>query len=87
VADEEPTVLGNLPRSRPGRRSEKRSSPAAAKPRARRPKAAPPPEPDTQERDGDPVGDAIRAASAVAETGARVANGVARELIRRLPRL
>ena len=75
-------VLGNLPNSRPGRRSTKRSAspPPAAKP--------PPAGGDTTERaaQGDPVGDAIRTATGIAATGARVANGVARELVRRLPR-
>ena len=64
-------VLGNLPNSRPGRRSEKR--PARAE--------NPPPPAQT-----DPVGEAIRTATGIAAAGARVANGVARELVRRLPR-
>jgi hypothetical protein len=34
----------------------------------------------------DPVGEAIRTATGIAAAGARVANGVARELVRRLPR-
>jgi hypothetical protein len=75
-------VLGNLPNSRPGRRSEKRP----AKPRA---PSQPPPaaaKGDDQEAQTDPVGDAIRTASGIAAAGARVANGVARELVRRLPR-
>jgi hypothetical protein len=74
-------VLGNLPRTRPGRRSEKRSSnrqsPAAA--RQEPPPASQPPEPD-------PVGGAIRAAAGVAGAGIRVANGITREVLRRLPR-
>ena len=99
-------VLGNLPRSRPGHRSEKRtqgtaarageaprvektaakaSAPAeAAKTGARkRPRSAPP---QPEARPGDPVGDAIRTVTGVASTGARVAGGVAREVLRRLPR-
>jgi len=116
-------VLENLPRSRPGRRSEKRSSKSAAAAASRaertgrkaakappgtssrsqaRPKPAAGPrraagtvtgEPTrtrqrepVADRGGDPVGEAIRAATSVAATGARVANGVARELLRRLPR-
>jgi hypothetical protein len=75
-------VLGNLPNSRPGRRSDKRP----AKPRA----ASKPPPATAKRRDkepqADPVGDAIRAATGIAAAGARVANGVARELVRRFPR-
>jgi hypothetical protein len=126
-------VLGNLPRSRPGQRSDKRtgrtaaeaarraertdseaaapaetaarkrsapaeaparkrSAPAsgAAKPPKRAPREA---APASESRDaqpashaGDPVGDAIRTVTGVAATGARVAGGVAREVLRRLPR-
>jgi hypothetical protein len=72
-------VLGNLPNSRPGRRSDKRP----AEPRA----AAPPPPVTDEPRDqADPVGEAIRTATGIAAAGARVANGFARELVRRLPR-
>jgi hypothetical protein len=76
-------VLGNLPNSRPGTRSGKRP----ASPRA----TAPPPPPasgDRADREAqtDPVGEAIRTATGIAAAGARVANGVARELVRRLPR-
>jgi hypothetical protein len=74
-------VLRNLPRSRPGRRSEKRDRRQA--PGARRQKANPPPPP---EPGGDPVGDAVRFAGKAAETGMKVAAGVTRELLRRLPR-
>ena len=107
-------VLGNLPRSRPGHRSEKRAGTTAAntgaakRPEksaanastqaggatagaAKRPQRAAPPPPRAGDersaaRGGDPVGDAIRAAAGVASTGARVAGGVAREVLRRLPR-
>jgi hypothetical protein len=34
----------------------------------------------------DPVADMIRAATGLASVGARVANGVAREVVRRIPR-
>jgi hypothetical protein len=95
--------MGNLPRSRPGHRSEKRTKKTAARAapsRAARPKSSPPPKPKTSappkpERaappqpvsgGGDPVGDAIRTVTGVAATGARVAGGVAREVLRRLPR-
>jgi hypothetical protein len=74
-------VLGNLPNSRPGRRSEKR--PATPRAAAKgRPVAAKP----VEETQADPVRDVIRAASGLASVGARVANGVAREVVRRLPR-
>jgi hypothetical protein len=92
-------VLGNLPRSRPGQRSDKRtgrtaakapSEPGAAKPPKSAPREAPP---ASESRDappashaGDPVGEAIRTVTGVAATGARVAGGVAREVLRRLPR-
>ena len=71
-------VLRNLPRSRPGTRSGKRDGPASRRP-------APPP-PRAAGGEGDPVGDAVRALAGVAETGAKVANAVTRELLRRLPR-
>jgi hypothetical protein len=72
-------VLGNLPRSRPGRRSDKRAGAPAPPPPAKA-REAPTPPPD------DPVADAIRAATGVAAAGARLANGLAREALRRLPR-
>ena len=78
--EEEGGLLGNLPRSRPGTRSPKRDHPAKPAPRPRKP---PPPPP---ERDGDPVGDALRAAARAGEAGVRVASAVARELVRRVPR-
>jgi hypothetical protein len=70
---EEPGLLGNLPRSRPGTRSEKRDGPPPARPRE--PVA---PAPDSS-GSGDLVGDALR-------TVARTAGGVTREILRRLPR-
>jgi hypothetical protein len=79
-------VLGNLPNSRPGRRSAKRpASPRAAE----QPAATERDKQDSasgQDASGDPVGEAIRTATGIAAAGARVANGVARELMRRLPR-
>jgi hypothetical protein len=74
-------VLGNLPNSRPGTRSDKRP----AKPRAA---AQPPPAAARRDKEdpADPIADAIRTATGIAAAGARVANGVARELVRRLPR-
>jgi hypothetical protein len=73
-------VLGNLPNSRPGRRSEKRPAPRAASQPS--PPAA---KSGDREAQTDPVGDAIRTATGMAAAGARAANGVARELVRRLP--
>ena len=52
---EEPGLLGNLPRSRPGTRSEKRDG----KPRREQPPAPPAPRAGGA-RSGDPVGDALR---------------------------
>lgn len=75
-------VLGNLPNSRPGRRSEKRP----AKPRAPSQPSPATAKSGDHEAQTDPVGDAIRTAGGIAAAGARVANGVARELVRRLPR-
>ncbi len=105
-------VLGNLPRSRPGHRSEKRdgtsaaaagaakraggakaSTPvggakAGAAKRQRTAATAPPRAVDDRPAShaGDPVGGAVRTIAGVASTGARVAGGVAREVLRRLPR-
>jgi hypothetical protein len=101
-------LLGNLPRARPGTRSEKRASgsapkaPRTAKPRpkAARAKASPKtatprpgpkvanpkPRPVPERQPGDPVTEALRAAGRIAEAGARTANGVTREILRRLPR-
>ena len=76
-------VLGNLPNKRPGRRSEKRQARSAA-PRQPSPRSAPAAEARADE--GDPVSGAIRTAAGLAAAGARVANGVAREVVRRLPR-
>jgi hypothetical protein len=106
-------VLGNLPRSRPGQRSDKRTGKTAAKaagraertgakaaepaagaksaagarsagqrgaPAAAGRKAAP------ASAGADPVGGAIRTVAGVAGLGAKVAGGVAREVLRRLPR-
>jgi len=131
---DDPGLLGNLPRSRPGTRSDKRTTDAAAKPAAAksaaakpkartkakakappkakgRPKAkaraatkprpAPKPRPEAKPRpkvanpkprpapesqSGDPVSEALKAAGRLAGAGARTANGVTREILRRLPR-
>ncbi len=99
-------VLGNLPRSRPGRRSDKRAG-GAAKAAAPRPSAPPPPPkrrakpaaaakpkppptspPPAAEpaRSGDPIGTAFRTVTGLAAGGARAANGLARGVLRRLPK-
>jgi hypothetical protein len=88
-------VLGNLPRSRPGNRSEKRGTRAKAaapsggtSPRSSaRPKpAAGAPQPTPDGGGADPVRGAIRGVAGIALTGAKVATGVTREVLRRLPR-
>ena len=95
-------VLGNLPRSRPGRRSDKRAGgaakaaaprprPAAAakpKPAAATPKPPPaPPRPAAEPAPGgDPIGTAFRTVTGLAAGGARAADGLARGVLRRLPR-
>jgi hypothetical protein len=83
-------VLGNLPRSRPGHRSDKRTEKTAAKAaeRAERSgaKVAAPAAEAKAPAGGDPVGGAVRTVAGVAGLGARVAGGVAREVLRRLPR-
>jgi hypothetical protein len=76
-------VLGNLPNSRPGRRSDKRP----ARPAGASPPPAPAPEREAAApTDADPLSGAIRTATGMAAAGARVANGLAREVVRRLPR-
>ena len=116
-------VLGRLPRSRPGTRSEKRADvagpakpkprPAAAKPKpaaAAKPKPAaaakpkpkptrpqPTPErprprrpahsaPPAQQRAGDPLTEVLRTGAKVAEGGVKLAGGITRGLLRRIPR-
>jgi hypothetical protein len=99
--DEDSGVLGNLPRSRPGTRSQKRDAPAraarsaeqrsapAARPSAQarpRPKARPKPAPAPEPPSSDPVGGAVRTAAKVAGGGLKLANGLTREVLRRLPK-
>ena len=98
---DDPGLLGNLPRSRPGTRSDKRTSgskvakpnPVQAKtaPKASRPKprpkiSNPKPRPAPESQPGDPVSETLKAAARIAGAGARTANGVTREILRRLPR-
>jgi hypothetical protein len=77
-------VLGNLPHTRPGRRSEKRDA-KAAKPRAQRAGSSPA-APSSESGTGAPLGDLMHGAEKVAGAGLRVAGGLAREVLRRLPR-
>ncbi len=74
-------ILGNLPRSRPGRRSARRDQPSAGAPPRPRPR---PPEPEAP-RD-DAVGGAIRAAGQLAEAGIKAASQLAGGALSRLPR-
>ena len=96
---DDPGLLGNLPRSRPGTRSDKRASSSAPKPAAATPKPQPTakprpgakvsnprPRPAPEPQPGDPVSEALKAAARIAGAGARTANGVTREILRRLPR-
>jgi hypothetical protein len=114
--EEEPGLLGNLPRSRPGTRSDKRdgstgskptpkrsqaakpgvkstraakprkpapTKPVARKPAATKPKQAPPePAPASPSAGSNPLESAVKVAGA----GLRVAEGVTREVLKRLPR-
>jgi hypothetical protein len=99
--DDDGGVLGNLPRSRPGRRSQKRDSTAraaesaerrsakAARPAAQttaRPATGRVAKPPPPAEGGDPVGEAVRLAAGIAQTGLQVASGLTREVLRRLPR-
>jgi hypothetical protein len=96
MADEQSTtgdggVLGNLPHSRPGRRSEKRDAgrgkaSAATPPKPTRAVRAEPSAAAPTHRSGGPIGDAVHTATKVAGTGVRVAGAVAHEVLRRLPR-
>jgi len=82
MAEDDGGVLGRLPRSRPGTRSDKRvagtAKPAPPPPRPRRAPSAP--------SRPDPLGDAVRVATKAAGAGVRVAGTVAGELLRKLPR-
>ena len=99
--DDDGGVLGNLPRSRPGRRSQKRDTAARAAETAERrsAKAARPSaqtaapkargrvaKPRPPAERADPVGGAVRLAAGVAQTGLQVASGLTSEVLRRLPR-
>jgi hypothetical protein len=110
-------VLGNLPNSRPGKRSAKREAgaarPAKSAAGAASPKAARPRKRTTAVKGGasgdrvvvdpvmrgevrhdpvplpvseDPVGAVVRTGASIVGAGVKVAEGVTRELLRRLPR-
>jgi hypothetical protein len=94
-------VLGNLPRSRPGTRSEKRtaasakrSGAAAEKPSSHARAATKPPagrtgqrpEAPAEHRSSDPVGGAIRGAVKATRNGVRLAGALTQEVLRRVPR-
>ena len=118
MTPEEPGLLGNLPRSRPGTRSDKRgdatgskpapkrsqaakpgSAAAKKKPAAAKKKPAPkkPPAPKSQpapkprpepvaSKSVPPSPSPLESAVKVAGAGLKVAEGVTREVLRRLPR-
>jgi hypothetical protein len=115
-------VLGNLPNSRPGKRSAKRdagaarpakSAAGAASPKAARPRRrttavkgggsdrvvvdrdmrgevrhgpVPPQNPVPPSASEDPVGAVVRTGASIVGAGVKVAEGITRELFRRLPR-
>ena len=80
MAGEDPRLLGDLPRRRPGNRSAKRPD------RTARSQATPPPEPAGVTA-GEAATEPLRLAVGAAEAGLKVASRITGELIRRLPRL
>jgi len=114
MTDEEPGLLGNLPRSRPGTRSDKRAQTGGSKPAPKRsqaakpgvkstaaakkqaprkkpsaPKSKPAPareEPVATSQSKPPATGPLESAVKVAGAGLRMAEGVTREVLRRLPR-
>ena len=82
MAGDEPKLLGDLPRRRPGSRSSKRPVRAPAGP------SEPPPRPEPQlPTAGEVATVPLRVAVAATEAGLVTASRLTRELIRRLPRL
>jgi hypothetical protein len=80
-------VLGNLPNSRPGKRSEKRERPAKAPAQRKRTAAVKKPRDPVPPSPGeDPVGAVVRTGLGIAGTGVKVAGALSRELFKRLPR-
>ncbi|HEX5909005.1 MAG TPA: hypothetical protein VFY44_00845 [Thermoleophilaceae bacterium] len=120
MTPEEPGLLGNLPRSRPGTRSDKRGDGTGSKPAPKRsqaakpgvknaaaakkkapaakknapkkppaPKSQPAPEPRPEpvaSKSVPPSPSPLESAVKVAGAGLKVAEGVTREVLRRLPR-
>lgn len=94
MSDQDSGLLGDLPRSRPGRRSAKRdATPRKAAPRAvsKAPRSAPPEPPEPVEQHARPpeaelVIGAARAAAGVARAGLQAASRVAGGVFGRLPR-
>ena len=76
-------LLGDLPRRRPGTRSEKRAD-RTVRERATPPKTGPQ---APQRTAGEAATDPLRLAVGVAEAGLKVASRITGELIRRVPRL
>ena len=76
---DDPKLLGDLPRRRPGNRSTKR--PARTAP------AAPPPPVERGVTAGEAATEPMRLAVGAAEAGLKVASRITGELIRRLPRI
>jgi hypothetical protein len=77
-------LLGDLPRRRPGTRSEKRAD-RTVRERSTAPKKAS--EAAPQRTAGEAATDPLRLAVGAAEAGLRVASRITGELIRRVPRL
>jgi hypothetical protein len=89
VTEEDSGLLGDLPRTRPGRRSAKRSTPAARpSPASARPRAAEAAPPPAEERPGEAelVIGAARAVAGVARAGLQTASRVAGGVFGRIPR-
>lgn len=99
MPDEDDGILGNLPRARPGTRSDKRSRPdtdeagrsQAATPRkprqaskSRATARKPQSAPEPAAPPDDGVGEVVRAAEALARTSLRVGAGLAGGALRRL---
>ena len=80
MSADEGGILGNLPRSRPGTRSEKRPEQGGRTGRPEREPRGP------GAAESDPVGEAVRGAVRLAGAGLRVADGITREVLRRVPR-
>jgi hypothetical protein len=76
---DEAGMLGKLPRSRPGRRSEKRAGTPPDRARTSTP-------PSGRARESEPLADALSFAGSLAGAGVRTGAALTRGLLRRLPR-